>query len=80
MRAILVGVMVQQALQDAMVEQMMPVAVKAQAILAIPTESISWLISARCPVREAIDFDITVFSSEARKAMARATLIRVEIS
>ena len=49
------------------------------ARFAMPTENMSWLMSGRSPVREARDFDMTVFSNEARKAMAKATAVSKEI-
>ena len=51
-----------------------------QAMFAIPTENMSWLTSGRSPVRLPRDFPMTVFSSDARKAMANATLMRVAMS
>lgn len=51
-----------------------------QAMLAMPTENMSWLTSGRSPVRLPRDLPITVFSREARKAMANATLMRVDMS
>ena len=45
----------------------------ALARLAMPTLNMSWFTSARSPVREASVLAISVFSNEARKAIASAT-------
>lgn len=51
-----------------------------QAMLDMPRANMSWLTSGRSPVRLPRDFPMTVFSSEARKAMAKATPVRVAMS
>ena len=53
---------------------------REQAMLAIPTENISWLTSGRSPVRLPSDFDMTVFSNDARNAIANAMLSNTEMS
>ncbi len=51
-----------------------------QAMLAMPTENMSWFTSGRSPVRLPRDLPMTVFSREARNAMAKATLVSVAMS
>ncbi len=51
-----------------------------QAMLAMPTENMSWLTSGLSPVLLPRDLPMTVFSSEARNAMANATLMRAAMS
>ncbi len=52
----------------------------AEATFATPTANTSWFTSARSPEREAMVFAISVFSRQARKAMASATPSKAAMS